>query len=126
LIPQCYNDLGLVYTEQRDYISAFQYYEKAIRTKNNNKLTTYLGLATIHDRCENYFLALEYLEKALQNKANVSDSFVAHIYIQFGNIYTKLNDKEKSSEMFQTASKLQGKALSPDHPDVGYTYMAMS
>ena len=126
LIPQCYNDLGLVYTEQRDYISAFQYYEKAIRTKNNNKLTTYLGLATIHDRCENYFLALEYLEKALQNKANVSDSFVAHIYIQFGNIYTKLNDKEKSSEMFQTASKLQGKALSPDHPDMGYTYMAMS
>jgi len=126
LISQCYNNLASIYAEQEDYPMALQFYEKALETKNNNTIQTYSDLANVHSRLGNNVLALDYLNLALQHRGSAGDSAIANVFIQMGNILAKLNRKNQAAQMFERAEKLQLKTLSPDHPDLSYTYLAWS
>jgi tetratricopeptide (TPR) repeat protein len=124
LISQCYNDLGSVYSQDKNYVLAIQFYDKALRTKNNDHATTYSGLSQIHFKLESYYLAIEYLEKALEKQPKAAPLLIANTYIEIGKIYAIINQMEKASEMFDKAIESQLKILNPEHPDLAYTYIA--
>ncbi len=122
LISQCYNDLGLIYSNQDNYKTAFEFFDKALQTKNNILSTTYSGLSQVHFQMKNYQIALEYLQKSLQNQSDKDLVSITKTYIQMGKIYVAMNKKEEASKMFDKVLETQIKELSPNHPDLGYTY----
>ncbi|CAF0835705.1 unnamed protein product [Adineta ricciae] len=126
LISQSYNDLAKVYAKDMNYISAFQYYEKALETINNVPSTTYAGLAQMHFQLENYYLALQYLRQALENHPPTAFALIANTYIDMGKVFAKINRKDRALDMFDRAMKAQLKLLDTDHPDISYTYSAMA
>ncbi|CAF1026308.1 unnamed protein product [Adineta steineri] len=122
LISQCYNDLGLAYSNQNNYETAFKFFDKALQIKNNISSVTYSNLSHVHFQMKHYQLALEYLEKSLQHQSNTDLVSMTKTYIDMGKIYTAMNKKEEASKIFDKALKTQIKELSPDHPDLSYTY----
>ncbi|CAF3696016.1 unnamed protein product [Rotaria sp. Silwood1] len=122
LISQCYNDLGLAYSDQGDYKTAFEFFDKALQTKNNIPSATYSGLSQVHFQMKHYQIALEYLQKSLQSQSNTDLVSITKTYIDMGKVYAVMNKKEEASKMFDKALETQIKELSPDHPDLAYTY----
>ena len=125
LIPLCYNDLASIYSNQTEYITAFEYYEKALITVNNLPSQSYSGLGDLHFKMKNYQLALEYFDKSMQYQMKVGDTLIADTYIQTGRVYAAMGRRENASKMFEKAAAYQTKLLSADHPDLGYTYGAI-
>ena len=126
LISQSFNDLARNYSYLKDYINAFQFYDKALKTKNNIPSITYEGLGQLHFQLENHLLSLQYFKKALKEHDEKSYASIASIYIQMGKVYISMNNKEKASEMFDKAIKSQLKFLPSNHPDISYTYIGFS
>ncbi|UJR24678.1 hypothetical protein I4U23_006051 [Adineta vaga] len=126
LISKCYNALGSIYKKQSQYQLAFNMYEKALKTVNNIPSTTYSGLAQIHFQLENYNLSLKYLQQAFDNQPSTAYASITQNYIDLGNVYVKMNEKDKASEMFNKAIEVQVKTFGAEHPDVSYTYSAMA
>ncbi|CAF1164936.1 unnamed protein product, partial [Rotaria sordida] len=125
LISLCYHDLGLNYANQSNYILALEYLDKALGKKNQSYLSNiYLSLSDVHFKMKDYLIALEYAEKSLQYQSTRDYSLIASVYIKMGNIYSAMDDKDKSSEMFDKAINCQLKQLPSTHPDVALTYSA--
>ncbi|CAF1190958.1 unnamed protein product [Adineta ricciae] len=122
LIALCYNDLGLAHCGRGDYKIAFEYFDKALQTKNNVPSTTYAGLSEVHFQMTNYYVAFEFLEKSLQNLLQTDLVSIVKTYIDMGKLYVLMNRKEEATKMFDKALETQSKELSPDHPDLSYTY----
>lgn len=125
LVAQCYNDLGLIYTHLADDLSAFKYYELALKEDKNDVSVTYSGLSKLHFKMENYIIALEYQHRCLANQSKTAMSLVANTFMEIGKIHTAMKQFQKAIEMFEKAIRYQQKSLSLDHPDLGYTYIAM-
>lgn len=122
LRSQCYNDFGLAYSDQGNYKNAFEFFDKALQTKNNISSATYSGLSEVHFQMKNYQLALEYLQKSLQNQSDTDLVSLTKTYIDMGKVYAAMNEKEEASKMFNKALETQIAELSSDHPDLSYTY----
>ncbi|CAF1053647.1 unnamed protein product [Adineta steineri] len=125
LVSQCYNSLGYVYCKLKEYEKAFQYFELALNSKNNDLSLTYLGLAKIHFKMTNYHLSLEYLQKILHSKPEPSHAIITETNIYIGSIYAAMNNNEEATKYFDKVIELQIRKLSKDHPDLGYTYNAI-
>ena len=126
LISECYNDLGYIYSNQGNSKIAFEYFDKALQTKNNISSTTYFRLSQLHFQMNNYQISLEYLQKSLENLSKTDFVSITNTFIQMGKIYVALNQKEEASKAFDKALQTQIKELSPNHPDLGYTYTQIS
>ena len=126
LVSKCYSDLALISTDQKNYTSSFEYYDKALQQKNKDFFSIYSGLGKIFFCLRNYSIALDYYDRALENRGDVSDAHIANIYLQKGAIFTALNQMTRADEFFSEAKSLQMAALSPEHPDLSYTYVALS
>lgn len=126
LLSQSYNDLAQNYFYLNDYLNAFQFYDKALKTKNNIASSTYEGLGQLHFQLANHLLALQYFRKALKEQDEKAYASIGNIYIQMGKVYISMNDKEQASEMFDKAIKSQLKFLPSNHPDIAYTYIGLS
>ncbi|CAF1549940.1 unnamed protein product [Adineta ricciae] len=126
LISKCYNDLGAIYTKQEQYQLAFESYDKALKTANSVPPATFSGLSQLHFQLQNYNISLRYLKQALKHQPTNAYASITRNYIDLGNLYVKLNDKEQAMKMFNKAIETQVKVLGTEHPDVSYTYTAMA
>jgi two-component system sensor histidine kinase/response regulator len=94
-IANVLGNIGLIYSEQKDYQEAMNYYNKAliIQTKLGNKAriaANYNNIGDVYFRTKEYEKAIEYYERALElftivklqasvllNKMNISEVYVA-------------------------------------------------
>ena len=74
LIAECYNNLDSIYGKEENYKLVFQFYEKALLTKNNVPSVTYAGISHVHFGMTNYNLALEFTGKSLEKQPEKADS----------------------------------------------------
>ena len=125
LIAQCYNDLGGVYSYQENQPVAYQYYEKALKLSNNDHSVTYTGLSKLHIIMGNYQIALEFQHRALQKLSEDNSSRIANTLMEIGNIYTLMKKYPQALQTFEKTLRYQEKTLFAEHPDLGYTYIAM-
>ena len=126
LISKCYNELGSIYAKESNYQKSFHYYDEALKTKNNVKRVTFAGLSKAHFQMKNYIIALRYLEQSLEQHDELEHSSRAGAYIDMGNLYAAMDEKDKASDMYAKAIESQKKLLGPNHPDLSYTFAAQA
>ncbi|UJR24677.1 hypothetical protein I4U23_006050 [Adineta vaga] len=125
LISKSLNDLGKVYTKQKEYILALHFYNKALKTTSNDCAMTYSGLAHVYFKLEDYYLALECLQTALSSQPMNAHAFIADTFISLAKVYAQMNQQGKALDMYDKALESQLKIFGPDHPDLSYTYIAI-
>ena len=114
-----YNEIGLVYDEQRDYPKALEYYQKALDIRERVFGHGHPDLAKAYDRigllCEcygDYAKALEYHQKAIEiiEQAFGMDNpvIVSSYYNRIGTVYNHKGDYAKALEYHQKALDILG------------------
>lgn len=121
-----YNNIGLVYHEQRDYVNALKYYQKALAIyekvfgkEHRNTATSYNNIGGVYDDQCDYNNALKYYQKALAIKEKVlgtEHSSTATSYNNIGTVYMAQDDYIKALEYFQKALAIDEKVLGKEHP----------
>ena len=126
LISQCYNEWASISAHQGQYPQAFQLYEKALKTPNNQRAVTYLGISKIHSSMGNYQLALDNLDRAEEKLTKEDFTTRSTISLERGKVYILMDDKERSTKEYDQAIKSQRDTLGENHPDLGYTYSVLA
>ncbi len=132
ILPNLYNDLGVVYDNKREFDLAIQYYKKSLEireqifgTDSESVAMSYNNLGYIYSEIGNYEDALEFYSKALDIQRKLfgeEHEDVGMTYINIGGIYLENNDAEQALRYFTSGQKILETYLSPTHPKVGLGY----
>lgn len=103
---QGYFRLGNLYLRQKKYEEAWGMYQKSLEIKpDNSKVYYQLGDCALKSGQE-LESGIKYFELYLEKEANIFVELKAHIHLQIGKIYEKLNDKANAKNEYNVALKL--------------------
>ncbi len=128
---QIYNNIGLVYDNQRKYNRAIEYFEKALRIKfsvlgeNHPAIaTSYNNIGVVYKNKGEYVKGLEYYKKALKIYLSVFGSnhpYTAISYNNIGLICDNEKDYNKALEFYKKALRIKLSVLEENHPSIAIT-----
>lgn len=131
-ISYSYKCLGVVFSNQGDYITALKYYQKACDVlaipagRNNHDMADiYLGMGHVYEINGDSDKALYYYNKTLdiymqQFGENHTDTAIALNNI--GNVYITLDDYQKALEYHRKALSIREKLFPSENLDLSYSY----
>ncbi len=97
---RAYNNLGIVYKEQKQYEKANELFERALRA-DKNYTAVYYNLGDVQYGLGNYEKALEYFDVAMKG---MKDNFLhADILNKMGRTYGALGRRDEAIDNFQKA-----------------------
>lgn len=100
---RAYNNLGIVYKEQKQYEKATELFEMALKA-NRNYTAVYYNLGDVQYGLGNYEKAIEYLDTAM--KGTKSNLLHVDILNKMGRAYGAMGDREQAIDSFQKAITL--------------------
>ncbi|MBX2965547.1 MAG: tetratricopeptide repeat protein [Cyclobacteriaceae bacterium] len=111
-ISFCYNTLGIIYYNQKDYIKAEEWYLKslALREQLDNKPAIAVALNNLGNVAmdtERYDEALNYFQRSMEiNKSMSTHLNTAHNHINTGKVYQKKGESDKALFHFTEAKNI--------------------
>ncbi len=101
---QCYNAMGLIFSQTGNYSKAIENYFKAIkidegRSDKASLAADYGNIALVYESLKKYEIALEYLNKAKQIDKEIGDKKgYANAIGNLSNLYDEMGDPKKALE----------------------------
>ena len=127
-VATSYNNIGLVYNDQGNYVKALESYNKALEIylsvfgdKHPNVATNYNNIAVVYFSQGNYAQALEYYNKALEIYLSVFGDRhpnVATNYNNIGAVYFSHGNYAQALEYYNKALEIYLSIFGDRHPDV--------
>ena len=127
-VATSYNNIGLVYNDQGNYVKALESYNKALEIylsvfgdKHPNVATNYNNIAVVYFSQGNYAQALEYYNKALELYLSVFGDRhpnVATNYNNIGAVYFSHGNYAQALEYYNKALEIYLSIFGDRHPDV--------
>ena len=127
-----YNEIGVVYHAQGDYVKALEYlqkalaiWEKVLGTAPPSIATSYNNIGMVYHAQGDYGKALEYYQKALAIREEVlgtEHSSTALSYNNIGGVYHEQGDYGKALEYYQKALAIDEKVLGNEHSGTATDY----
>ncbi|CAF4556891.1 unnamed protein product [Rotaria sp. Silwood2] len=123
----CYNELGLIKTDQGDYQNAVEFlkktldiYEQTLTPNHPDLATSYNNIGWVYNNMGEYSKALSSYERSLEIRKIAlppthSDS--AQSYNNIGLVHNNMGEYSKALEFYEKSHQIYEKALSPNHPD---------
>ena len=109
-IADIYINKAIIYGLQKSYSSAFEYFEKGIRTyikidSNDKKVfsslsSAYLNIGLNYLELRNFKLALDYFRKSEDLKLKYRFSGLALTYLDIAKVFVKTGNQRKAEEYF--------------------------
>jgi len=131
-VATSYNNIGLVYNDQGNYVKALESYNKALEIylsvfgdKHPNVATNYNNIAVVYFSQGNYAQALEYYNKALELYLSVFGDrhpSVATSYNNIGGVYDSQGNYAKALEYYNKALEIRLSVFGDRHPSVATNY----
>ena len=131
-VATSYNNIGLVYNDQGNYVKALESYNKALEIylsvfgdKHPNVATNYNNIAVVYFSQGNYAQALEYYNKALELYLSVFGDrhpSVATNYNNIGGVYDSQGNYAKALEYYNKALEIRLSVFGDRHPDIATCY----
>ena len=131
-VATSYNNIGLVYNDQGNYVKALESYNKALEIylsvfgdKHPNVATNYNNIAVVYFSQGNYAQALEYYNKALELYLSVFGDrhpSVATNYNNIGGVYDSQGNYAKALEYYNKALEIRLSVFGDRHPSVATNY----
>ena len=147
-VATSYNNIGLVYNDQGNYVKALESYNKALEIylsvfgdKHPNVATNYNNIAVVYFSQGNYAQALEYYNKAFSqgNYAQALEYYnkalelylsvfgdrhpsVATNYNNIGGVYDSQGNYAKALEYYNKALEIRLSVFGDRHPSVATNY----
>lgn len=133
-----YNDMGLLYLNQKEYDKALDFYQKGldIRKKLDGDFYkelaySYHNIGTAYQKKGEYEKAKEYHQKGLDIRlklAKMPDNHpdVMASMTQLGNDYIGCNDLDTAWVYLNNALKIRLMHFGEDHPDVAWSYYSIA
>lgn len=129
---QSYNNIGLVYFIQGDYIKALEYYSKALTiseknlgSKHPDTITIYNNIGEIYRIKDEYDKALEYHFKALETREKalgILHPDIAQSYTNIAVAYDDQGNYSKALEYHFKALEIFEKVLGAEHLDIATAF----
>ena len=128
---QSYNNIGLVYFIQGDYIKALEYYSKALvisekilGSEHPDTITIYNNIGEIYHIKDEYDKALECHFKALETREKVLGVHpdIAQSYTNIAVVYDDQGNYSKALEYHFKALEIFEKVLGTEHLDVATSF----
>lgn len=129
---EAYNNIGVVYKNQGDYLKALEYHKKALEidekvlgTDHPGTATDYNNIGVAYDEKGDYPEALEYLKKSLELREKVLGTEhpdTAITYNNIGSVYSILRDYSKALEYLKKTLEIKEKVIGTDHPSTATSY----
>lgn len=114
-IADCYNALGLIYSNKAEFSLALDYFFKALGIYGRHKIlpeesNALLNIGRLYSQIEDLDKALEFTNKALVNKRKIDDQGgIANSLNNLGIIYRRRGDLDKALSMFEESLSIQRK-----------------
>ena len=131
-VAACYNNIGVIYNSQGNYVKALDYFDKALSIqmsvfgKNHPKVATcYNNLGSIYSSQGDYVKASEYYKKSLSVRLSVygdNHPDVATCYNNIGLNYYSQGDYVKALEYYNKALSILLSVFGDNHPNVADCY----
>ena len=133
-----YNDMGLLYLNQKEYDTALDFYQKGldIRKKLDGDFYkelaySYHNIGTAYQKKGEYEKAKEYHRKGLEIRlklAKMPDNHpdVMASMTQLGNDYIGCNDLDTAWKYLNNALQIRLMHFGEDHPDVAWSYYSIA
>ena len=126
-----YNDIGVVYDDQGNYIKALEYHGKAMDIRervlgsdHHDTSSSYNNIGLVYYDQGNYAKALEYFRKALDIRERVLGSdhpSTATSYNNIGAVYFSQGDYDKALKFYKKALDIFERVVGSDHPNTKTT-----
>ncbi|CAF3133069.1 unnamed protein product, partial [Rotaria sp. Silwood2] len=124
----CYNELGLIKTDQGDYQNAVEFlkktldiYEQTLTPNHPDLATSYNNIGWVYNNMGEYSKALSSYERSLEIRKIAlppTHSDFAQSYNNIGLVYNNMGEYSKALEFHEKAYKIREKTLPPSHPDL--------
>jgi len=126
-IAMCLNNVGCLYSEEKDYQKTSEYYQEALKILQeycpsnhcylgqtyNNMGSTYRALGDYQNAIKYYKLSLEIKSKLLSSQ-NLS---IASTLSNIAGVYEEINDYKQALLFYERAAAIYRQRLPPTHPD---------
>jgi signal transduction histidine kinase/Tfp pilus assembly protein PilF len=129
LTGNCYNNIGIVYSNMGNHAKAAEYYEKSLeimKVYGDGPMLSQLiniGDALVSDR--QYSKALEYNSRALKIIGQIKDSTYKHIVLfNIGDIYQRMGEHKAALKYLQEALDISIRIRDIDGVSFAYNSMA--
>ena len=130
-----YNNLGMIFEDQGNYVDALKYYKKALRiggevfgSKHPNVAAVYNNIGLIYCEFADYKTALKYLHKALTIWERSFESQYSNIAAAYNNIGIALSELDKNTkavDYHQKALDIRERHFGQTHPGVADSYLGL-
>ena len=124
-----YNNIAGAYYAQSDYISALEWFKKALKISENTTNYKHSSVAITSERVsftyEDHDIALNWLKKAVkiqEKDMGIEHPDVATTYNHIGAVYAQKGDYAIALDWLKKALQIQENALEADHPGIATTY----
>ena len=127
-----YNDIGLTFKKQGDYLKALEYYFKAVDIRKKilgkehlDTATSYNNIGETYRSHKDYPKALEYLQKALDIRKKIlgkEHPSTATTYNNIGLTYHSQKKYKRALKYYFKALDIDEKVLGKEHPDTATDY----
>ena len=110
-LAKTYGSIGIVFSEQSNYMKALRYYLKSVaifeKLKDEEKCAKlYNNIGVVYQAQKNYFKALEYFTKAQKIQEKIHDAHLGVTYTNIGNCYFNQNNYNQAFQYYQKAEKI--------------------
>ncbi|CAF3259244.1 unnamed protein product [Rotaria sp. Silwood2] len=133
---RCYNSLGAVNAELKNYDEALNNYHKHLailekletpETRKSDIAKCHISIGKIYSLKEDYVGAIDWYQQALSvlSTINSSSDLISNIHHDLANLYTKTKQFDLAEKHFTTALEMDRQQLEEDHPKFGQTYANM-
>ncbi len=121
-IASTYSNLGLIYSGERKYDKAIQFFTDAADLNSNNKrklISNYKDIATAYLKKKSYTQSISYTEKALNEAEKIKDGKnILECYGNLSEAHKKNGNNEKSLYYFNLFANYKGKKKEKTHTEV--------
>ncbi|CAF0878419.1 unnamed protein product [Adineta steineri] len=128
----CYNQLGLVHSNQGDHRKAIWYYEqrlelqqKTVPSNHPSLATSYNNIGSVYNNMGEYSKALLFYEKDLeicQTTLPSNHPSLATTYGNIGSVYNDMGEYQKALSYYEKVLEIGGKTLPLNHPSFVASY----
>ncbi len=124
-IGRTYNNIGILYSDIRDFDRTINYYQKALaifeQQQDHNLISAiYNNIGTIYYRQHDYTKGLDYYQRSLELKLKTlgpEHRDVALAYNNIAAIYQETGDNEQAGLYYQKAYDIRLKVQGENHPE---------
>ena len=123
----CFNNIGCLYSEEKDFQKTLEYYEKALEIMQkffpSNHLylgQTYNNIGSTYRALEDYQNAIKYYQLALEIKSKILSSqhlSTAATLSNIAGVYEQINELKQALSFYEQAAAIYRQRLPPTHSD---------